>query len=186
METKTYLSEKSSEELASLTNQLNTQLNDLKNKRLELNKMRREADKDFDEKTAKLKQIINEIKRREDFEEAKNIIIPKKIEIKSDYHVIRSYMYENDLVVWLFRIVKNASLNCPIYNVGSDQEINIRNLAFYLSNKYKLPLKIKKIKSSFEDRYLPSILKAKKELNLKLQYSNFRAINEVIKRLKNN
>ena len=53
METKTYLSEKSSEELASLTNQLNTQLNDLKNKRLELNKMRREADKDFDEKTAK-------------------------------------------------------------------------------------------------------------------------------------
>ena len=115
-----------------------------------------------------------------------NILNKKKIEIKSDYHVIRSYMYENDLVVWLFRIVKNASLNCPIYNVGSDQEINIRNLAFYLSNKYKLPLKIKKIKSSFEDRYLPSILKAKKELNLKLQYSNFRAINEVIKRLKNN
>ena len=115
-----------------------------------------------------------------------NILNKKKIEIKSDYHVIRSYMYENDLVVWLFRIVKNASLNCPIYNVGSDQEINIRNLSFYLSNKYKLPLKIKKIKSSFEDRYLPSILKAKKELNLKLQYSNFRAINEVIKRLKNN
>ena len=74
METKTYLSEKSSEELASLTNQLNTQLNDLKNKRLELNKMRREADKDFDEKTDKLKQIIKEIKRREDLEEAKNII----------------------------------------------------------------------------------------------------------------
>jgi nucleoside-diphosphate-sugar epimerase len=115
-----------------------------------------------------------------------NILNKKKIEIKSDYHVIRSYMYENDLVVWLFRIVKNASLNCPIYNVGSDQEINIRNLAFYLSNKYKLTLKIKKIKLSFEDRYLPSILKAKKELNLKLQYSNFRAINEVIKELKNN
>jgi len=115
-----------------------------------------------------------------------NILNKKKIEIKSDYHVIRSYMYENDLVVWLFRILKNASLNCPIYNVGSDQEINIRNLAFYLSNKYKLPLKIKKIKLSFEDRYLPSILKAKKELNLKLQYSNFRAINEVIKELKNN
>ena len=115
-----------------------------------------------------------------------NILNKKKIEIKSDYHVIRSYMYETDLVVWLFRIVKNSSLNCPIYNVGSDQEINIRNLAFYLSNKYKLPLKIEKIKLSFEDRYLPSILKAKKELNLKLQYSNFRAINEVIKGLKNN
>ena len=95
-------------------------------------------------------------------------------------------MHENDLVVWLFRIMKNASLNCPIYNVGSDQEINIRNLAFYLSNKYKLPLKIKKIKSSFEDRYLPSILKAKKELNLKLKYKNYNVIEKVIDRLRVN
>jgi dTDP-glucose 4,6-dehydratase len=113
----------------------------------------------------------------------KNILNKQKIEVKSDYHVIRSYMHEIDLVVWLFRIMKNASLNCPIYNVGSDQEINIRNLAFYLSNKYKLPLKIKKIKSSFEDRYLPSILKAKKELNLKLKYKNYNSIEEVINKL---
>jgi dTDP-glucose 4,6-dehydratase len=115
-----------------------------------------------------------------------NILNKKKIEIKSDYHVIRSFMHENDLVVWLFRIMKNASLDCPIYNVGSDQEINIRNLAFYLSNKYKLPLKIKKIKSSFEDRYLPSILKAKRELNLKLKYKNYNAIEKVIDRLREN
>ena len=95
-------------------------------------------------------------------------------------------MHEFDLVVWLFKIMKNASLNCPIYNVGSDQEINIRNLGFYLSNKYKLPLKIKKIKSSFVDRYLPSILKAKKELNLKLKYKNYNSIEEVINKLRIN
>ena len=116
----------------------------------------------------------------------KNILNKQKIEVKSDYHVIRSYMHEFDLVVWLFKIMKNASLNCPIYNVGSDQEINIRNLGFYLSNKYKLPLKIKKIKSSFEDRYLPSILKAKKELNLKLKYKNYNSIEEVINKLRIN
>jgi len=115
-----------------------------------------------------------------------NILNRNKIEIKSQYHVVRSYMHEYDLVAWLFKILKNANRNCSIYNVGSDQEINIRKLAFYLSNKYKLPIKFKKIKSDFEDRYLPSIYKAKKELNLKLEYSNYSAINEVINTLKNN
>jgi len=115
-----------------------------------------------------------------------NILNKEKIEVKSVHNVIRSYMHEYDLVVWLFKILKSANRNCPIYNVGSDQEVNIRKLALYLSNKYKLPLKLKKIKSNIEDRYLPSIHKSKKELNLKLQYSNYRAINEVIKRLKNN
>jgi len=112
-----------------------------------------------------------------------NILNKQNIEVKSNYHIIRSYMYENDLVVWLFTILKKASLNCSIYNVGSDQEVNIRKLAFYLSNKYKLPLKLKKIKSSFIDRYLPSILKAKKDLNLKLKYKNYNSIEEVINKL---
>jgi dTDP-glucose 4,6-dehydratase len=116
----------------------------------------------------------------------KNILNKEKIEAKSIHNVIRSYMHEDDLVVWLFKILKRANINCPIYNVGSDQEVNIRKLALYLSKKYKLPIKLKKIKSNFEDRYLPSIHKSKKELNLKLQYSNYRAINEVIKGLKNN
>ena len=116
----------------------------------------------------------------------KNILNKEKIEVKSIHNVIRSYMHEDDLVVWLFKILKRANINCPIYNVGSDQEVNIRKLALYLSKKYKLPIKLKKIKSNFEDRYLPSILKSKKELNLKLQYSNYTGITEVISRLKNN
>lgn len=114
-----------------------------------------------------------------------NILNGEKIEVKSAYNVIRSYMHEDDLVTWLFKILKNANRNCPVYNVGSDQEVNIRKLAFYLSNKYKLPIKLKKIKSNFQDRYLPSILKAKKELNLKLKYTNYRAVEEVVNRLKN-
>ena len=116
----------------------------------------------------------------------KNILNKEKIEVKSIHNVIRSYMHEDDLVAWLFKILKSANRNCPIYNVGSDQEINIRKLALYLSNKYKLPIKLKKIKSNFEDRYIPLIRKAKKELNLKLEYSNYSAIIEVINRLKNN
>lgn len=116
----------------------------------------------------------------------KNILNKEKIEVKSEQNVIRSFMHENDLVAWLFKILKNANKSCPVYNVGSDQEINIRKLAFYLSNKYKLPIKLKRIKLNSQDRYLPSILKAKKELNLKLGYTNYKAVDEVIKRLKNN
>ena len=114
----------------------------------------------------------------------KNILNKEKIEIKSSHHVFRSYMHEHDLVFWLLKILKNANMNCPIYNVGSDQEINIRKLAFYLSRKYKLPIKFKKITNNFKDRYLPSILKAKKELNLKLKYTNYSAIDDVINNLK--
>jgi nucleoside-diphosphate-sugar epimerase len=116
----------------------------------------------------------------------KNILNKEKIEIKSDYFVIRSYMHEYDLVNWLLKIINNSNINCPIYNVGSDQSVDIRNLGLYLSNRYKLDIKLKKIKSNFKDKYLPSILKAKKVLKLKLKYNNFNAINEVIDRVKNN
>ena len=92
-------------------------------------------------------------------------------------------MHESDLAALLLKILKNAKKNCPVYNVGSDKEINIRKLAFYLSNKYQLSIKSKKIKSNFEDRYIPSIHKAKKELNLRLNYTNYGAIDEVINKL---
>jgi dTDP-glucose 4,6-dehydratase len=115
-----------------------------------------------------------------------NILNRNKIEIKSDYRVIRSYMHEYDLVNWLYIILKNANINCPIYNVGSDQAIEIRKLGFYLANKYKLGMRLKKIQSNFKDIYIPSISKAKKELKLNLKYNNFNAVDEVISHIRNN
>jgi dTDP-glucose 4,6-dehydratase len=95
-------------------------------------------------------------------------------------------MHEHDLSRWLLEIVKNAKTNCPIYNVGSDEGVDIRKLALYLSNKYKVDLKLEKINSDFEDRYLPSTLKAKKILNLKLSFDNYSSVSEVIQRIINN
>lgn len=115
-----------------------------------------------------------------------NILNRNKIEIKSDYRVIRSYMHEYDLVNWLYIILKNANIKCPIYNVGSDQAIEIRKLGFYLANKYKLGMRLKKIQSNFKDIYIPSISKAKKELKLNLKYNNFNAVDEVISHIRNN
>jgi nucleoside-diphosphate-sugar epimerase len=115
-----------------------------------------------------------------------NILVGKKILVKSNHEVIRSFMHEYDLSRWLLKIVQNAKIDCPVYNVGSDEKIQIRKLALHLSNKYKVGLKLKKINSNFEDRYLPSVLKAKKILKLKLNYNNLNAINDVISRIKNN
>jgi dTDP-glucose 4,6-dehydratase len=115
----------------------------------------------------------------------KNILNKEKIEIKSDYYVVRSYMHESDLAHWLLKIVKNSDTNCPIYNVGSDQAIEIRKLALHLSRKYNLGIKLKKKISNIKDVYLPSISKAKNSLKLKLKYDNLKAVNEVITRLKN-
>ena len=113
-----------------------------------------------------------------------NVLKNRKIVIKSNYKVIRSYMHENDLVNWLLKIVKNSNKSCPIYNVGSDQGINIRRLGLYLSKKYSLPIKFKKKIFSFEDRYLPSIYKAKTKLGLRLKYNCLNGIDEVIDSIK--
>jgi nucleoside-diphosphate-sugar epimerase len=114
-----------------------------------------------------------------------NILKKKDLEIKSDHYVIRSYMHEHDLSRWLLEIVKNAKTNCPIYNVGSDKAAKIQDLAYALSKKYKLNLKLKNIKLSIEDKYVPSIQKAKKELKLKLKYNNLDAVNDVIHSIQN-
>jgi dTDP-glucose 4,6-dehydratase len=115
-----------------------------------------------------------------------SILFKKNLEIKADYNVIRSYMHENDLSNWLLKIVKSSNVKCPIYNVGSDKIVKIKNLAYALSRKYKLELKLKKIKHRFEDKYIPSIQKAKKELKLRLKYNSSDAVNNVIESIRQN
>ena len=53
-------------------------------------------------------------------------------------------MHESDLSSWLLKIVKNSNIKCPIYNVGSDDPVNIRDLAYVLSKKFELKSTIKK------------------------------------------
>jgi len=85
----------------------------------------------------------------------------------------------------LLKILHNSNTQCPIYNVGSDQGTDIRKLGFDLSRKYKLDVKFEKIVSNFEDRYVPSIQKAKKELKLRLKYNSLDAVNDVIHSIQN-
>lgn len=52
----------------------------------------------------------------------------KDIVINGDGAPMRSYMYADDLVEWLFAILERGE-SCRPYNVGSDQAISIRDLA---------------------------------------------------------
>ncbi len=92
----------------------------------------------------------------------------KKIFVNSKSKVIRSYMYADDLIVWLTKIVINSNINCPIYDVGSNEKIELRELALRIGKIFNKPIVFKKYKSSKIDKYIPNINKTKKKLKLKI------------------
>ena len=106
----------------------------------------------------------------------------KLIKLKSTNNVYRSYMHSNDLVEWLIKILKKTNKQCPIYNVGSDRAINLRDLTRLISKLSNKKCKINKISSNDWDYYVPSTAKAYKELNLKISINLNDALNSIIKR----
>jgi len=93
-------------------------------------------------------------------------------------------MYADDLVEWLLTLADNSNPACPIYNVGSDKEFEIRELASIMSQIFNVNIQTVNIGSNtFEDRYIPSIKKAKKELSLINNYGLKESILRSILRL---
>jgi dTDP-glucose 4,6-dehydratase len=105
------------------------------------------------------------------------------IRIKADHLVLRSYLHADDLVNWLMAIVANAKPNCPIYNVGSDEAVSIATLAQSLAKKYGLKVEACKLVDPRVDRYIPSIAKAAKELDLKVTIDLYASIEKTLKTL---
>ncbi len=110
----------------------------------------------------------------------KNILEKKEIVVKAQNNVYRSYMYADDLVYWLMKIMFSANNSCPTYNVGSDEAWSILDLAKFLSEKYKLELIKPEVQNNKIDRYIPSIEKAKKELNIDLKYNLGKAVEKTL------
>lgn len=105
----------------------------------------------------------------------------KHIYLSSSNDVYRGYMNSEDLIKWIIKIMIKSSNKCEIYNVGSDEAISIRKLANFISKKYKKKISfVKNSNSKSDDYYVPSIIKAKNKLNLKIKYK----INDSLKRLK--
>ena len=85
-------------------------------------------------------------------------------------------MYADDLIVWLMTLANTSNPQCPIYNVGSDKEVEIRDLANIVSDIFNVDVTCAVNTSISVDRYTPSTQKAKKTLNLKESYDLRRAI----------
>ncbi len=97
-----------------------------------------------------------------------------EITVKGDGTAVRSYMDQRDLAYWLCTLLVKGKAG-EAYNVGSDQALTIAELA----NKIRIllsPEKKIRILSEFDEiksrnLYIPSINKARDELNLQCKYS---------------
>ena len=94
----------------------------------------------------------------------------RDINVKADRKVYRSYMYADDLVKWLMTLADNANPKCPIYNVASDEEVEIKELADIVANIFNVRIKSSENSTKHIDRYIPSVKKADNELGLRNGY----------------
>jgi len=92
------------------------------------------------------------------------------IVIQGDGRPFRSYLYSAELIVWLLTILAKGA-NGRVYNVGSENEISIRDLAYMVADYFgsKSPVEIigKPDDSAPPPRYVPSTARAKKDFGLK-------------------
>lgn len=97
-----------------------------------------------------------------------------EIVINGDGSPIRSYMDQDDLALWLMLMLEKGR-NGQAYNVGSDQQITIADLA-YLVRDLLCPHKAVRIKEICDEtnnksRYVPDLTKSKNELGLNIKIS---------------
>lgn len=93
----------------------------------------------------------------------------RSIQIQGDGTTLRSYLYAADLAVWLWTILLLGKSGTS-YNVGSDKEISIFDLAKKVcdefGNKMDVVVSQNAIPGAVPDRYIPDISLAKRELGL--------------------
>jgi len=100
------------------------------------------------------------------------------IKLTGDGSPVRSYMYTYDLAVWLLCILTNSN-NKSVYNVGSDEEVSILNLAKKVGSVLNPNIVINRnmgsikgvVNSSASNYYVPDISKARNELGLQIYTS---------------
>ena len=59
----------------------------------------------------------------------RNILRQEPLNVSACHEVVRSYLHTDDLVVWLMEILLNGSPAGEIFNVGSDDCVEIHELA---------------------------------------------------------
>lgn len=106
-----------------------------------------------------------------------NVIEGRNIKINGDGKPVRSFMYLGDMVYWLLNILFKGK-NGRDYNVGSDLGINMFHLASLIIEILDPSKSVELLGLSNKTKgnpvnffYVPSVSRAKTELNLKLMTS---------------
>jgi nucleoside-diphosphate-sugar epimerase len=92
----------------------------------------------------------------------------RDISVRSDGQSIRSYQYGSDLCVFLWALLIRGRSG-EAYNVGSDVEVSISNLAHQIKSTLSSASKVEitgEIDPATHTRYVPSIAKIKTELSV--------------------
>ena len=91
------------------------------------------------------------------------------IHVSGDGTQYRSYLYAADLAIWLWTILFRGTPGVA-YNVGSEDVITIRELAYEVASSFPNSPKVVIAKSPTQDRtsgrYVPSVKKARESLGL--------------------
>ena len=97
-------------------------------------------------------------------------LIGKPILVKGDGTPYRSYLYAADLAIWLWTILLKGK-SCYPYNVGSDEDLTIADLAEAVSSifvpKVQVIIAPKTRTNQLAERYVPSVQRAFSELQLR-------------------
>ena len=88
------------------------------------------------------------------------------IRIQGDGTTVRSYLYAADLAIWLWTMLVAGEPGRP-YNVGSERAVSIAELARLVADGLPVEIAQTAVPGRVPDRYVPSCVRARTELNLK-------------------
>jgi len=101
------------------------------------------------------------------------------IEVKGDGTPYRSYLYAADLAIWLWTILFRGE-SCLPYNVGSDRDVTIKQLADIVANTFEpvrqVKINQKHVAGEPTERYVPSISRTSSSLGLRVHVDVEKAI----------
>ena len=107
----------------------------------------------------------------------------KAVNVNGDGTPFRSYQYAADLIIWLLHIMVRGE-TCVPYNVGSENEISIVQLAQLIATSFTpaLPVNIATLPDAtkLSERYVPDVQRAQKKLGLTSRINLATAINRTI------
>jgi dTDP-glucose 4,6-dehydratase len=91
------------------------------------------------------------------------------IRVNGDGSPFRSYLYVADLAVWLWTILFRGA-NARAYNVGSEEALNIRQIAELVAAQFQPPVPVQVSRTpepeKTDEHYVPSTQRAQRELGL--------------------